>query len=245
MGLLRYYFSLMKEQALAESHRRLLSLLPAGKHARFLDVGCGDGSLTKMAAQKLETSHVFGLEISREHAEQARRVNGVEAVVGDASQRFPFESGSFDIVLANQLIEHLSDTDSFIREMRRVLRDGGICVCSTMNLAAPYNSWPLLFGWQPPTAHVSDEVICGNPLHPARKRARATYHGVNHRRIFTSVALKELFEFHGFNCESLTGWGLFPLPVAISRYMRWSRYADYITIKARKRASPENAHERS
>jgi SAM-dependent methyltransferase len=137
-------------------------------------------------------------------------------------------------VIANQLIEHLSDTDRFVKEVYRVLRVAGVFVCSTMNLASFHNIFSLVLGNQPFASHVSDEVTCGTLLDLEPRKDPNPYYGKKHRRVFTAPALKELLEFHGFKCESLTGWGLYPLPVAVGRFFRLPRYSVYLTVKARK-----------
>ena len=46
----------------------------------------------------------------------------------------PFRSGSFGLVLASEVIEHLPDGPSFLRECRRLLRTGGVLLLTTPNL---------------------------------------------------------------------------------------------------------------
>ena len=59
---------------------------------------------------------------------------------------------------ASQVIGHISNTDAFVKEIYRVLGNGGYAVISTPNLAAVHTILTLMLGWQPLSAHVSDEA---------------------------------------------------------------------------------------
>ena len=153
---------------------------------------------------------------------------------GDLNQEFPFENESFDVILASEIIEHLSNTDSFLKEMHRVLRVGGYTIISTPNLS----SWPniifLLFGKQPAVASVSDEIVV-NTWH-AHSDYRFSPEGPSHRRIFTLGALEGLLVFHGFRVEKRMGSGFAPFPIWLARIISLidKTHASRITVKARK-----------
>ena len=87
-------------------------------------------------------------------------------------------------------------------------------------------------------AAVSNEVVVGNPLQPMHGKIvsdiAGLFIGARHLRMFTAPALKELFEFHGFKCEMLTGYGIYPFPSIFTRVCKSPRYSLFITIKARK-----------
>lgn len=57
------------------------------------------------------------------------RQAGIPSLYGDA-QRLPFSSDIFDMVFCASLIEHVPHPDCLVREVRRVLRPGGICYLS-------------------------------------------------------------------------------------------------------------------
>jgi len=73
---------------------------------------------------------------------------------------------SFDVVFANQVIGHLYETDLFLKEIYRMLKNGGYTIISTPNLAGFHNIFSLIFGKQPFPAHASNEVILGNSFDP-------------------------------------------------------------------------------
>jgi SAM-dependent methyltransferase len=63
--------------------------------------------------------------------------------------RLPFEDESADVVLAGEILEHMVDTESFLREIRRVLRPGGATVISTPNILWWKHRLALLTGRYP------------------------------------------------------------------------------------------------
>jgi len=220
---------LVSMQRLTEE--RFLKLLRDCPHLTILDIGCGNGEFTLKVAKKVGAETTVGIERVLPFAKMASS-KGINVIWGDASNTFPFKDEAFDVVVANQVIEHVNNTDIFVKEIRRVLKNNCYCVVATPNLAGLQNIISLMMGYQPPTAHVSDEFFAaGNPLNPDHD---VVVNHIAHRRIFTARALKELFEFHGLKCERITGFGLHPLPPFISRLVSSSRYSPIIAIKARK-----------
>ena len=96
----------------------------------LLDVGCGPGTITMDLAELVAPGHVVGIDRSNEVIERAREAAEARALsnlsfeVGDV-YHLEFEDDSFDVVYAHQVLQHLSDPTRALREMRRVLRDGG------------------------------------------------------------------------------------------------------------------------
>ena len=233
MKFLKKYFGQIHEQGYRWNQNKLLNLLEESRDAKILDIGCSDGSFTKKVADKVRSTDIFGIELVKGRAVEAHK-NGVNAVVANADRIFPFKDSVFDVVISNQVIEHVCDTDLFIKESYRVLRKGGVCIISTNNLSSSQNLFSLILGYQPTSTHVSDEIVVGNPLNPTYKWIwNPPYR--THRRIFTARSLKELFEFHGFQCEKLIGINLYPLPISVSKLIPQAilrKYSSYIMIKA-------------
>lgn len=96
-----------------------------------LDVGCGNGWWTKVAADRTPDGIVVGLDLSLGMLDAlARHAPGVPGVQADG-QRLPFASESFDVVLALWCLYHMPDKAAALGEMRRVLRKGGTVVACT------------------------------------------------------------------------------------------------------------------
>jgi demethylmenaquinone methyltransferase/2-methoxy-6-polyprenyl-1,4-benzoquinol methylase len=94
-----------------------------GQGDRLLDVCTGTGDLAIGARRR--GAEATGLDFSAQMLERARRKRGdVEWVQGDALA-LPFEDGSFDAATVGFGVRNVDDLDLGLRELRRVLRDGG------------------------------------------------------------------------------------------------------------------------
>src|SRR5262249_52521187 len=93
---------------------------------RALDVGSGPGALTTALAGLLGPEHVSAADPSEPFAAACRaRLPGVEVVVAPAED-LPFADGTFDAVLAQLVVNFMSDAEAGVRELARVARPGGI-----------------------------------------------------------------------------------------------------------------------
>jgi SAM-dependent methyltransferase len=99
--------------------------------ADILDVGCGPGTITADLAALAAPGHVIGVDAAPSVLAEARTaaerhgVTNVSIEVGDVYQ-LAFGDGSFDVVHAHQVLQHLSDPVAALTEMRRVCRADGV-----------------------------------------------------------------------------------------------------------------------
>lgn len=109
--------------------------------SRILDIGCGNG----MSAHLLNELgyDVVGVDISPLLLEGAQRWENqrLRYKVCDVLE-LPFEGETFDVICANELIEHLPDVERALGEMIRVVRKGGKIILRGPNLCSPLT--PLL-----------------------------------------------------------------------------------------------------
>jgi len=161
---------------------------PSGTIPAVLEVG---GEYAATLAVVRETFRV-GRATSCDLVVPAQRTEGIEYLA------LPAESlsqglglGSFDLVMLNDVIEHVYDTDRVIEEVRAVTRPGGYITVITPNLSSWLNRLLLASGFLPLDMEVSTRAIFGHPSAPGT-------HPVGHIRVFTIRALEEFLRFHGF-----------------------------------------------
>ncbi len=104
------------------------------QHKLVLDAGCGTGLGATILAHSARK--VVGVDRDAHTIERARLThrdaNLVFALMD--CQRMAFEANSFEVVVSNALLEYLPDVPAFVAETHRVLRPGGLFICSTKNL---------------------------------------------------------------------------------------------------------------
>lgn len=88
-----------------------------------LDVGCGDGQISRALASR--GAAVTGIDPTERNLEVARERAGGPVYVKAGADELPFDDASFDAVVACLVFEHIDDVDAAIAEVARVLRPGG------------------------------------------------------------------------------------------------------------------------
>lgn len=98
---------------------------------KILDVGCGEGYITNEIKDLIPGAIMFGIDSSNIAVKTAsEKFSSIKFDVGDALN-LPYESSYFDIVICNNLLEHVSDPEKMLLEISSKLKKGGFLIIST------------------------------------------------------------------------------------------------------------------
>ncbi len=107
-----------------------------------LDVGCGDGQVSRLAV-KLGVDRVVGVDPTWNQVSVAQQRGGGAVYLRSGAAALPFPDASFDAVVACLVFEHIREVDQAIAEVARVLQPGGR-FCFFLNhplLQVPNSGW--------------------------------------------------------------------------------------------------------
>ena len=113
------------------------------KGARVLDVGCGDaGAIIAFAEQGADTAGIECFETSLERGAMRAADHGVSVDLRKGvAEEIPHPDDSFDLVMLDNVLEHVNDRPLTLREVRRVLKPGGLLYMVTPKPFSLYSLW--------------------------------------------------------------------------------------------------------
>jgi len=121
---------------------------------RLIDCGCGPGSITVDLAQAVAPGDAIGIDLRADALTQGRtlaRERGIANLAFQAASvyQLPYADDSFDAAFACAVLQHLSAPVAALREIRRVLRPGGVVgiVDGSSTITFRYPTSPLLEAW--------------------------------------------------------------------------------------------------
>jgi len=103
-----------------------------------LDIGCGMGHLISLLQDK---QWIVGIDINHKLLKYGREHLQARNILTASATKLPFRDESFDWIIANQVIEHISNYHSFLDEALRVLKAGGRIFISTPNRLRYIRPW--------------------------------------------------------------------------------------------------------
>ncbi|HYH51201.1 MAG TPA: class I SAM-dependent methyltransferase [Acidimicrobiia bacterium] len=118
------------DRAVARYHGRLLEAAAVGVADRVLDVGCGNGQVTRDAARAASSGSARGVDLSSRMLERARALAEAEGVANAVfeqadAQIEPFAAGAYDLVLSRFGTMFFSDRVAAFTNLAGALRPGG------------------------------------------------------------------------------------------------------------------------
>ncbi|KAE8143704.1 S-adenosyl-L-methionine-dependent methyltransferase [Aspergillus pseudotamarii] len=139
--------------------------------SKILDIGCGPGSISVDFASRAPQGHVTGIEYVPDPLDQARElasskgVTNIDFRVGDIHS-LDFPDDTFDIVHVHQVLQHIADPVKALKEMRRVVKPGGIVAARESSVMTWYPENKGIEAWLDITTRMA-KAKGGNP-HPGR-----------------------------------------------------------------------------
>jgi ubiquinone/menaquinone biosynthesis C-methylase UbiE len=246
MSLIKNYLNYIYKSACDERHAHELISLRCGSDIVFLDLGCREGDKTIAMANSIGTKKIIGVDYTHQELLKASR-RGIRPFRSDFNYALPLCDNSVDFVLASNVIEHLYNPLTFVREINRVLKPKGILVLDTPNLASWHNIFALLIGIQPFSGpnitnmedadlpivrdlHRSDHALPEQGENIEHDEQELTKHIV----VIAYRSLKKLVLENGFSILSIRGFGYFPFPPFLAKILQRIdiSHTHHVTIKA-------------
>ncbi|MCX5890464.1 MAG: class I SAM-dependent methyltransferase [Deltaproteobacteria bacterium] len=131
-----------------------------------LDIGAGNGRDLLMARGVNRNAELHAIEYSDSYIANLKKHDINIYQIDIEKERLPFADESMDIVIANQILEHVKEIFWIFNEISRVLTVGGRLIIGVPNLASLHNRLLLLIGCQPTSiqlysAHIRGFTISG------------------------------------------------------------------------------------
>lgn len=159
----------------------LLELRPGD---RVLDMGCGGGRHAFEAARR--GAVVTAVDLDLGELKQVRDITGVDPSVYVTTAncdalRLPFPDGTFDRIIASEVMEHIPDDAGAARELMRVLRPGGTMAVTVPAYLPERICWALSEEYHAPIAvgghvRIYSEAKLRSVLRSAGLRPGAAHH---------------------------------------------------------------------
>ncbi|MGK2966869.1 MAG: class I SAM-dependent methyltransferase, partial [Tepidiformaceae bacterium] len=159
--------------------------------ARVLDIGCGLGKYVQKFQER--GAEAYGLDIDAKRLlEGSKNVPGLMLGI---SEGLPFADGTFDLVVLNEVIEHVNDDRATMKEARRVLKPGGRVAIYAPNRLYPFETHGIYFHRR----YIFGNIPLVNWLpNPLRNRL------VPHARAYTKGGIRKTYRGLGFRALTET-----------------------------------------
>jgi SAM-dependent methyltransferase len=102
---------------------------------KILDFGCGDGKYFEFFKLFFDDKNIFGTEVSRSRIARCKKAGFEKAYYVKPGNELAFSDNFFDFINMDQVLEHIkySDTDFYLAELNRVLKNDGKLVLVVPN----------------------------------------------------------------------------------------------------------------
>lgn len=173
-----------------------------GTSPRILDIGAGSGTdiaLVKKSTERLKQSaELIAIESYAPNVERLKAMGTTTYGLDLEKQCFPFQNESLDLVVANQVLEHMKEIFWISHEVSRTLKIGGHFLIGVPNLASFHNRLLLAMGRQPTAIQTASAHIRGFTKHDLIRYFQKTFP-------------------EGYELRNFGGSNFYPFPAAIAK----------------------------
>jgi len=188
--LFRSYAALDKYSRLKKSEKiiKVLSKYKDLKKCKILDIGCGSGYLGSSLQEK--SKQYIGIDFTDE-----RKIKNFTFIKTDALN-IPLKSNSFEIIICNHVIEHVTNQKKLLHEISRLLKKDGICYITCPNIL-----WPIEPHLKLPFLSYLPKIIANSYVRLTGKGKEYDIYLMTYSEF--SKKLKKLFLLENFTLEIL------------------------------------------
>ena len=170
----------------------------SGNPGLIIDLGAGGGYDLEIAKRLYPDSNIHAIEVYKPYCDNLKKRGFVVHSINIEKDIYPFADESVDIIIANQIMEHLKEIFWFFHQATRILKKGGSFIIGVPNIAALHNRLLLFLGKQP------------SPL----KNWSAHVRGWTKDDLLN--LLKNCFE-NGYSLKEFCGSNFYPFPAFMAR----------------------------
>jgi SAM-dependent methyltransferase len=163
-----------------------------------LDLGAGSGTDLLLASEINPASQRIAVEVHPPNVAKLRGIASRVFSINIECEPLPFEEGQVDVVIANQVLEHMKEIFWIFHEVSRVLPVAGKFIIGVPNLAALHNRILLLLGRQPSPIKTASAHIRGFTKPDLLRFANSCFPG-------------------GYELVAWGGSNFYPFPAAVAR----------------------------
>ncbi len=121
----------------------VIKLIEASPGDIILDLGCGTGRYTKLFSES--GANLVGIDFSEEMLKIARlKIKDAQFIKWDITRKLPFPDKSFNKIICSLVISHIKNIYPVIMEMKRVLKEDGFIIITTIHPKVDFSDFDLL-----------------------------------------------------------------------------------------------------
>ena len=110
----------------------IYNLIELPDNAAILDIGCRNAGYLKDIIDRYpkKVTNAIGIDITDKHFDEVEYTTPIELQVMNCADGLAFEDNKFDLIIAKDVLECITDKTTFIKEIHRILKTNGVIICA-------------------------------------------------------------------------------------------------------------------